>query len=653
MTDQVEPLDEGQRAFVVAMLQKMPEVISEAILSDREMLSRMELPTEDSIQLFGRRFIKSKLFDALRDVANGKPVSMPSANGDLVVAEAEFGADGSVNLITGDEGARFSNAGLLSEDFDVRQRTIDALLAREDLSAEIETKLRGWIADHPIDEAQFLETEMLVDATPKAVYRRLVEQVDQGTTFDDLVPEEADFFAALLGGNPPETLGKYRGEWLVRTASLDPVRRAAWIALTAPIAVLRGNLIGPATRDLERGVRLRLARFLGGALDPLSQVAAFQLAVAEHDDPEFKAIGDDVLPRLLDRTDAGMATGLKFFGATLTLTSTVSAGRQTLGDWPLYAKRLAWHLHASLLVRTFGAGRIEVEALEASIARPMSLNYHLQELCDARISSFNLWRGPTAERLHALVLMRTTGSIGGIADEELPTEWVAAVKAAVDQISGSPEALAYMAPGPFDPFEDDWGGLLDVTEETAQEMATRLKDEADPQRILSDLSNLVVAFDVAPEHREALTEHYPDYLKSLSGQKFAHAADLMLQLMARWKLPAIAAKIVELALARMASADVTDISIGPRLSLLAGASQSDEAAWLQKVGEYMAGFAFVIPSGKATVNLLAAIDLLSDFAAKLRSYLAPARSFAMLAYDEVPEAGRSADAPLKEPLEQP
>lgn len=646
MTDQVEPLDEGQRAFVVAMLQKMPEVISQTILSDREMLARMELPTEDSIRLFGCRFIKTKLFDALRDVANGKSVSMASANGDLVVEEAELGADGSASLITSDEGARFSNAGLLSDDFDVRQRTLDTLLAREDLSAEIETKLRGWIAENPINETQYLEIEMLVDATPKAVYRRLVEQVDQGTRFDDLVPEEAAFYAALLGGYPPETLGKYRGEWLVRTASLDPVRRAAWIALTAPIAVLRGNLIVPATRDLERSVRLRLARFLGGALDPLSQVAAFQLAVAEHDDLEFKAVGDDVLPRLLDRTDARMATGLKFLGATLTLTSTISARRQTLGDWPLYAKRLAWHLHASLLVRTIGAERIEVEALEASIARPMSLNYHLQELCDARMSSFNLWRGPTAERLHALVLIRTTGTIGGVADEELPTEWVAAVKALVDQISGGPEALAYMAPGPFDPFEDDWGGLLDVTEVTVHEMAARLKDVADPQRILSDLYNLVVAFDVAPEHREPLAGHYPDYLKSMSGQKFAHAADLMLQLVARWKLSAIAEKIVELALARVASADVTDISIGPRLSLLAGASQSDDAAWLQKVGEYMVGFAFVIPPGKATVNLLAAIELLSEFAAKLRSYLAPAKSFAMLAHDEVPEAGRPAEGTI-------
>lgn len=653
MTDQVEPLDEGQRAFVVAMLQKMPEVISQAILSDREMLARMELPTEDSIRLFGRRFIKTKLFDALRDVANGKPVSMASASGDLVVEETELGADGSASLITSDEGARFSNAGLLSDDFDVRQRTLDTLLAREDLSAEIETKLRGWIADHPIDETQYLEIEMLVDATPKAVYRRLVEQVDQGTRFDDLVPEEADFYAALLGGRPPETLGKYRGDWLIRTASLAPVRRAAWIALTAPIAVLRGNLIVPATRDLERGVRLRLARFLGGALDPLSQVAAFQLAVAEHDDLEFKAVGDDVLPRLLDRTDARMATGLKFLGATLTLTSTISAGRQTLGDWPLYAKRLAWLLHASLLVRTIGAERIEVEALEASIARPMSLNYHLQELCDARISSFNLWRGPTAERLHAFVLIRTTGTIGGIADEELPTEWVAAVKALVDEISGGPEALAYMTPGPFDPFEDDWGGLLDVTEETVREMAARLKDVADPQRILSDLSNLVVAFDVAPEHREPLASHYPDYLKSMSGHKFAHAADLMLQLVARWKLSAIAEKIVELALARVASSDVTDISMGPRLSLLAGASQSDEAAWLQKVGEYMVGFAFVIKPGKATVNLLAAIELLSNFVGRLRSYLAPARSLAMLAHDEVPEVGLSADAPAQEPAKQP
>jgi hypothetical protein len=176
-----------------------------------------------------------------------------------------------------------------------------------------------------------------------------------------------------------------------------------------------------------------------------------------------------------------------------------------------------------------------------------------------------------------------------------------------------------------------------VTEETTLEMAARMRDAADPQRILSDLSNLVVAFDVAAEHREALASHYPDYLKTLKAEKFSHAGDLMLQLLARWKLPAIAEKIIELALGRIASSELTDISVGPRFGLLAGASQAEERGWLEKVGENMAGFAFLIPSGKATVNLLAAIELLSDFAPKLRPRLAPARSFAMLAHDEIPE----------------
>lgn len=635
MIDDQPVLDEGQRAIIIAMMQKMPEVVSQAILSDPVSLASLELPTEDSIRLFEHRFLRKHLLAAVRSIADGKSLSMSSANGLLKVEEGRLEPDGSAVLIAGEEAARFANAGLLGQDADLRRQTLEKLLATEDLSSAVEEKLRGWVSSGPLDDTKFLEVETLVDATPKAVYRQLVTQLKTGLAFNELVPEDRVFFEELLGVPPPETLGKYRAEWLVRSASLDPVRRARWIALTAPIAVLRGELAVAAAHELDRKVRLRLARFLTEGSDPLSQVAGFQLAAAELDDPEFRAVADAILPQLVDNTHERTAASLLFLSAALILTGSVSGRAQTLGDWPVYARRLAWHIHASLIVRTFGLGQVDPEVMQDAVGRPLTLNYRLLELCDARTVPFNLWRGPTTDRLHAVVLARIAQSVANIPEEKVPSEWTDLLASKTDEISAGQNALSYMAPSSFDPFEDEWGGLVDVTGETATEMISRMEAKADTQRVLSDLSNLVVAFDVHADHREALAGAYPEYLKSLKGEQFMHAADLMLQILARWKLPDAAEKIIELTLALTADGKISDISVPVRFSLLGGASNADEARWHEKVGEYLTGFAFALPPGIGISNLLVALQLVGEFAPSLKPHLTSASSYAMLANDAV------------------
>ncbi len=635
MTEDLPMLDEDQRALIIAMVQKMPQAVSQAILSNPVSLARLELPTEESIRLFEHRFLRSDLLAAVRNIANGKPISMLSANGLLTVEEGRLDSDGSAVLVAGEEGARFANAGLLSDEAGLRQQSLDKLLATEDLNPSVEERLAGWAALGPLDDTQFLEVETLVDVTPKAVYRQLVTQLTTGLAFNELIPDGREFFEELLGGPPPDILGKYRAEWLVRSASLDPVRRARWIALTAPIAVLRGELVVAAAQGLDRAVRFRLAQFLTGGADPLSQVAGFQLAAAQPDDPDFRAVGDAILPQLLDRTNERTAAALNFLSAALILTASISGRSQALIEWPVYARRLAWHIHASLVVRTFGLEQVDPEVMQAAVGRPLTVNYRLLELCDARTVPFNLWRGPTTDRIHAVVLARIAHTISGMPDGAARSQWTDLLSSKTDEIGTGPEALSYMAPGIFDPFEDDWGGLVDVTGETAAEMGSRMETRADTQRVLSDLSNLVVAFDVAPDHRQALAGAFPEYLKSLKGDQFAQAADLMFQILARWKLPDTAEKIVEITLARTADGKLTDISIPVRFSLLAAASNADEGRWREKTGEYLTGFAYALPPGAAIPNFLIALQLMGDFAPSLKPHLIRASSYAMLANDAV------------------
>ncbi|HEV7290458.1 hypothetical protein [Sphingomonas sp.] len=637
-TEERPPLDEGTRAFVVTMLQKMPESISSVILADEAARRDLALPVEESIRIFDRRFSRRAVFDALHEVANGRKAELSSSEGKLTVDESSLRDDGSAILVAGGEGARFRNVGLMSDEAAVRSRTLAALLLDEDLSEEEERGIRAAVDAGPIGEDALSDLETLVKATPKAVYRNLVGGSDDDVRFDELVPGDREFFKKLLGSEPPATLGAYRGEWLVAAASLDPVRRARWIALTTPIAILKGDLIVPVVKDLDREVRLRLARFLSGAADPFSQVAAVQIAVAEHSDEDFRAVGDELIPRLLDRSHERTAASLSFLSSATVLTGAVTARRRILDGWPVYAKRLATHLHASLIVRTFGIERIDVEDMQRMVGRSLTQNHRLVELCDARSVPHNLWSAPSAERIHSAVVSRVIQALDLIPENDRPSNWIEAIDKVVETITSGPERLPHMAPGPFDPFEDDWSGLIELDKKSAEELVTRMIAKEVPQHTVSDIYNLVVAFDLGSEERGAVSQKLPDFLETLPDDGFTVAVDFALQLAARWKMSQLGERLIDMSLARARSDGLKNLSAGPTFSLLAAASNTDPEVWSHKTGEYMSGFAFALRPGPAIRNMIAAIDLIGDFSPALQPALTSARSFAMLALDEVPPA---------------
>jgi hypothetical protein len=634
-TEKRPPLNEGRRAFVVTMLQKMPESISSVILADQSAREDLELPNEESIRIFDRRFSRRAVFDSLREVANGRKAELSSSDGKLTIDESSLRDDGSAILVAGDEGARFANAGLMSDEAAVRKRTLAALLLQEDLSKDDEKHLAAAVDAGPIGEDALSNLETLVEATPKAVYRNLVLRSDDGLRLDELVPEDRDHFKVLLGQEPAAKLGAYRGDWLVATASLDAVRRARWIALTAPIAVLKGDLIVPVVKELDREVRLRLARFLSEAADPMSQVAALQLAAAEHADEEFRAVGDELLPRLLDATSERTAAALSFLSSAIILADTMTARRRTLEGWPVYAKRLACHLHASLLVRTFGTGRIDVEEMRRVMGKAFTQNHRLVELCEARTFPHNMWSAPTPERLHSVVVSRVIQALAAIPEEDRPPEWTEATDRAVETIMSGPERLAYMAPGPFDPFEDNWGSMIELAGDASDEMLARMSAKEDPQRTVSDIYNLVLAFDLEAKSRDALAQQLPEFLSSLPDESFTIAVDFALQLAVRWRATELSERLIGLSLVRAGSGGLKNPSAGPSFSLLAAASHADQGVWSRKVGEYMNGFAFSLPPGPAITNMIAAIELIGDFSPALEPSLTSAKSFAMLAYNHL------------------
>lgn len=636
MTDDRPPLDTAQRAFIISMMQRMPESLSRPLLANASIRKELLLPEEETLQLFGKRFARTALLSALRDVADGKPAILCSTNGAVKIDASWLESDGTAVLAVGNDGAKFANAGLMSSELKTRSSALTSLLQTEDMSIENEADLLASIAQGPFGDDEYIHLEALFEATPKAVYRRLFALAGEGVPFDALIPEESAFFQSLLGVRPPETLGRYRTEWLLFGASLDTVRQARWVALTAPIAVLKGSLVSPTAQTLERDTRLRLARFLADSADPFSQVAGFQLAAADHADPEFRAIGDEILPILLDRSNERTEASLSFLVSALILTGTVVARRRTLDGWPIYAKRLACHLHASLLVRTFGTGRINVEDMERIVGRPLAQNYRLVELCDARILPEGLWAPPSQERIHALMMSRIAQTVTALPEGERPPAWTKAVDEAVALKLVGPEALVNASPGPLDPFEADWSGREYISSEAFEATAARLAEKSEHQAVLTDLAGLVVALDVERERRSDLASLFSDFAAALPDNIFPVGIELSLQLAARWRLPDVAERLIDLSLRRAQTGALNDLNAGPRFSLLAAASNEDLGPWAEKAGEYLKGFAFALPPGPQISNLIAALELVGDFAPDLQPHLIPAKSFAILAHNQVP-----------------
>lgn len=636
MSAEAEPLDEERRAFVVVMLQRMPEALSRAMLAEEITRAQLSLPAAGTLGIFEARFDGNAVMHALRAIANGAAPDLSSVNGAVRIVEGRLEPDGAAVMVAGDQGARFAAVGLLSDDREVRRRTLETMLVAEDLELGDEARLHAAVEKGPIGEELFVELETIVEATPKAVYRRLAAEAAEGVTYDALVPTEVRLFEQLLGGAPRATLGEFRSAWLARTAALDPVRRARWIALTAPLAILRGDMVARAADDLDRDVRLRLARFLAEAPDPLSQLAGFEIAAAGASDAEFRAVADRVLLALITEPDERAAAGLSLLSSAVVLTATVSARQGAMGRWPEYARRLAWYLHASMLVRSFGGGAIDAEGMRRAIGIPLEGNYRLVELCDARTAPFGLWGAISPARLRAVILARVTRFVADLAEDARPGEWIEAVAAATAAAADRPHAFFLLAPGPTDPFEDDWAGQIELTNEMARETIGRMESGEEDERGLSDLFNLAVAFELTPEWRSEFCEAVPKLLARLPDDTFTLAADTTLQLAARWKAADLAERIVDLALARKAAGGLTDVSAPARLAMLGGASNADIDLCARKTGEYMASFAYGASPGAEVRNLLAAIDLLGDFAPWLLPSLASARSFLLLAHDLLP-----------------
>jgi hypothetical protein len=626
------------RALLQVAIPKLPQAISKIMLADGEVLAALGLPDGDFVRLWNRRFRRSDLFACLRGIANDTETSLASADGELHVEEAYLDEDGSAVLRIGTEGARFTNVRVLSDGLDCRRQGLDAIVANGEMSSEREAMWRSAIEIGPLDDVLFLALETEIGSSPEATFREMEHGIEEASaTFDDLAPLDLNHYASLLGVfPPPATLGEFKAAWLDRAAQLDSVRLLRLLKLSGPLSVMSGALVAEASDRLTPEQRLALTQFLQACPDPFSVVAAFEIACRHKADPKLRPIADMLVPVLYNRSDALVEVAGMALAASATLTTHATARNRLLANWPLYAKRLARLIHAGHVVRVFRAANVDPELFNTEIAQSFAPQARLADLCDAREATIFQSHHLAPVLVHATMASRVTEAIAKIDDEDRPESWLKEGESAISSDIDSGWGLFLFAPGPVDEFEEKWRGLSVLQVESVEENRLMLEAADDPERCMSVLIKLSVAFEVPSEQRAEFGAVVPPSINRLNGTNFLLAAEIGLQLASRWRDEKLSDGILDVILARVRGEGLIDPGAAPLLIMLAAAAVEDPVLWRQRVGNIAQHFAYAQKPGPPSINLMRALELLRDFEPDLGAQIASAKSFTVLTFDRLP-----------------
>jgi len=621
-------------ALLRQAITRLPEEVGAAMLRDPAVLTALDLPTEDFVGLWGLRFDRAKLFAFLRALVNGESATLTSYDGTLAVEEARIDELGVGTLTANGDALRFPNIGTLSTDPAKRDAAIDAIARFGEMSSVREGMWRDAVAQGPLDDMLFLALELEVAANPEAHFRDIHQAITDGSAiFENLVPSDAEHFAALFGmWPPPATLGAYKTAWREMASELDAPRLKRLLRLAAPLACLAGGIIGEASDRLAAADRFDLVQYLASRADPFSLAAAFEVASRHGDqDDDMRALADALRIRVFNFEDSVLTLSTPALGAAVAMTTALSARNRTFGDWPLYAQRLVRFVHASHLVRITQNANLDLAAFAEKVGTIYGSQARLTQLYELRETPHFQPHLFSPALVHTIMIDRAAEAIERIDENARPKEWTAARDAALAAAIGSQYSFFLLAVGPFDEFEDSWPGREELSSENAEANLGVLQNGNDKDSIIGELLKLSVAFEVPADKRADVGSAIVALDQRFAIEDYTTTAEIGLQLAARWRDESLADRLIDKLVEYARSGDLADIGGAPRFILLAAAATADRQQWLERAGRVAQAFAHAQKKRNASESLSRAIKLLGDFDTEIAVRLASAAAYTRLA----------------------
>ena len=637
MGKSIEPTQEEiTRYFLTDTLQKLPHSLSQPMLNNADLRAKIGLVADDSIRLFGERVLRNDLLETLRSIANGDKPALFAHNGKELSDAVKLNQDGSAEIVKGNNGARFANASLLGRDKPARKKCLTQLFAEGRFEPDREAYWRRIINRGPVTQAEYLalETELLAHAEVE-LSEISDELTGENTTIDILARATSAYLLDLIGlAEIPDSLDEFQKLWLDKAKKLKGRHLARRLRLSAPIAILGGNLIGEAALGLPAKERWTLFEYLVSSPDPLSVLAALEIACVSHANGKAISKVANALAPLWNPESSIFKQGMADVHTTYIATTAIWAKERTIEDWPLYAKRLAKFVHAAHIARILDQHDVDRPDLYNNILGAFQYRARLSDYRDLQSEPY--WQAIYLQpsTLNANIFRRTVEIVNVVPEELRPTDWTELGVQTMEYLSESPASLWLWAASPFSAFGEAWHGLNELDSKNVDNTFEVL-NQADEGLWLDRMWKLQVSFELPISKRGDYREKVAKILETIEGEHFIQAVEINLHIAARWRDAALTDKIVRIAIGRFKCDGVDSVGSLAHLILLASACEATEEKCLEMISHLTTLFARFYPERQRINTYRNSLMAIADLSEKLSVAVAPALSIASLIDNEV------------------
>lgn len=627
--------EEITRYFLKDTLQKLPQSLSQPLLSIPDLLNKIGVTTDDTVRILDTRVLRDHLLDTLQSIADGETPDLSSHKGVKVSDAVRLNSDGSAEIIKGNQGARFSNVALLGKDKTARQKCRTQLFADGRFEAHREAHWRRIINKRPVTHTEYvtLETELQTHAEVD-LSELSNDLVGESATIDILARATPAYLLDLIGLTKiPDSLTDFQKLWLDKAKQLKGRHLARRLRLAAPITIMGGNLIGEAAQSLSAKERWTLFDYLVSSPDPLSVLAALEIACVSH--ANSKAISKATIAlRLLWNPESNIyKQGIADVHATYVATTAIWAKERTIEDWPLYAQRLAKFVHAAHIARILDQHDVERTDLHNRVLGAFQYRARLSDYRDLQAEPYwqAIYLQPSTLNTH--IFRRSVEIVNFIPEKLRPQDWTDLGAQTIDSLTQT-ASLWLFAASPFSALGEVWNGLNELETKNIENTFEVLNQTDDTAR-LDRMFKLQVSFELPESKRYDYRKRATEIVETLTGEQFVHAVEINLHIAARWRDADLSDAMINIVFRRFKGNEIDSRSSLTLQILLACACEDSEERWLEKLQVITTSFARIYPERQRIDSYRESLMVIAGMSEKLAQAVAPALLMASLIDNEV------------------
>ncbi len=637
MSSSIQPTqEEVTRYLLIDTLQKLPQSLSQPMLNNANLRAMIGITAEDTVRIFDNRVVREHLLDTLQAVANGENPELFTHKGVKVSDAVRLNRDGSAEIVKGYQEVRFSNVALLGKDKPARLRCLNQLFAEGRFELRREAYWRRIVNKGPVTQAEYLSLETELQAHAEVDLSEISDDlVGENATIDILARATSDYLIDLIGlAQLPDSLDEFQKAWLDKVNELKGRQLARRLRLAAPIAILGSNLIGEAALGLPAKERWALFEYLVSSPDPLSVLAALEIACVSHANGKAISKVANALSLLWNPESSIFKQGMADFHVTYVATTAIWARGRTIEDWPLYAQRLAKFVHAAHITRILDQHNVERPDLHDRVLGAFQYRARLSDYRDLQTEPY--WHAIHLQpsTLNAQILRRTVEIVNIIPEKSRPPDWTDLGARTMEYLSQSPASLWLWAASPFAAFRKGWNGLNEL-ESANVDNTFEVLNQADEAAWLDRMWKLQVSFELPVSKRDDYRKRVTEIVESLNGEQFTQAVEINLHIAVRWRDAVLSDDIINIVFRRFKGGDIDSRSPIACQILLASACESSEERWLDKLRVITTSFARIYPERQRVDSYRESLMVIAGMSEKLAQAVAPALSIASLIDNDV------------------